>query len=416
MKDSFKETNSIFERYPKTTIFFIVAISIVVLDVLLTNTYNYFKEREREREIEVRREIRILHPVYHHTFKKSSKSIEDCGNEYTYTLFTNSLGFKDRSSREVPLKSTNHRILFIGDSFTEGICLNYDDTFVGIIDATLSKKQIEVLNAGRVSYSPIIYWRKIKYLIQDVGLQFDEVVVFIDLSDVANDAIIYELSDNMNVISDDWDDIPDESPEEVVEDDLSDIIFGLESPQPISIKDLISQNTTVMYHTMKFFYDSLNLNKEEQTEMEERQARMTKDAGPWSWIISSNWKVKWTIDKNAYNEYGNKGVVLNKEYMDRLLKILRGNGIDLTIAVYPWPSQVWYEDLNSIQVNIWKKWSQENNVKFINYFPDFVEKGLDKTEKRQLLEKYYLPGDPHFNNEGNQLIARKFIKTYLNEE
>ena len=39
------------------------------------------------------------------------------------------------------------------------------------------------------------------------------------------------------------------------------------------------------------------------------------------------------------------------------------------IAVYPWSTQLYYKDLESIQVKIWKEFSQENNVEFINLFP-----------------------------------------------
>ena len=62
----------------------------------------------------------------------------------------------------------------------------------------LIKDLYEVLNAGVGSYSPIIYWRKIKYLIEDVGLRFDEVVVYIDISDAQDEASYYELSDDGN--------------------------------------------------------------------------------------------------------------------------------------------------------------------------------------------------------------------------
>ena len=39
------------------------------------------------------------------------------------------------------------RIMFIGDSFTEGIMLDWEDTFVGIISDSLKNKNVEVLNA-----------------------------------------------------------------------------------------------------------------------------------------------------------------------------------------------------------------------------------------------------------------------------
>jgi len=243
------------------------------------------------------------------------------------------------------------------------------------------KKKIEVLNAGRGSYSPIIYWRKIKYLIENVGLQFEQLVVFIDISDAEDETLRY-LSNN-------------------------DVILKTPPTPPIikRLKIFIYDNTTVIYPMLSFL----------NTPFKERPSE--KDGGIWSSLISFNYiSSKWTLDENVYNTFGKEGNLLMKKYMNKLLKLLRNNNIDLTIAVYPYPSQVWYEDLNSSQVNIWEKWSQENNVKFINYFPDFIIKGLNKTEKLKTLEKYYIPGDVHFNKEGNRVIANKFIQTYLYKE
>ena len=44
-----------------------------------------------------------------------------------YKIFTNNLGFKDKSNREIEFKK---KILFIGDSFTEGVGIKYEDTFL----------------------------------------------------------------------------------------------------------------------------------------------------------------------------------------------------------------------------------------------------------------------------------------------
>ena len=56
-------------------------------------------------------------------------------------------------------------------------------------------EKIEFLNAGVASYSPSIYYRKIKYLIEN-GLQFDEVVLFSDTSDVTDEATSYFCIDD----------------------------------------------------------------------------------------------------------------------------------------------------------------------------------------------------------------------------
>ena len=52
-----------------------------------------------------------------------------------------------------------------------------------------------------MGYEPIIYWRKIKYLLEDVKLKFDEVIVYIDISDAYDETQWYDLSDDMKVIS-----------------------------------------------------------------------------------------------------------------------------------------------------------------------------------------------------------------------
>ena len=137
------------------------------------------------------RRYRIKSPVYHHDLARN-KSIDDARwGLGRYPLRTNSLGFKDREVREVPLRSDGHRILFIGDSFTEGVGLAYEKTFVGIVDEALAREGIEVLNAAVSSYSTAIYLSKIRHLIETVGLEFDEVVVFIDISDAQNDGETY---------------------------------------------------------------------------------------------------------------------------------------------------------------------------------------------------------------------------------
>ena len=194
--------NSKFERNPKKTIFFVIVISVSILDVVLTNIFLLYTSIIQS---EPNPTLGVKNEIYHHDFIKNG-SVE---NEYPILenrrikLHTNSLGFKDKSSRRIsllPSKNFKKRIVFIGDSFTEGLMLEYKNTFVGIIDKELNKQSIEVLNAGVSSYSPIIYWRKIKYLIEEVRLKFDELSVFIDISDFCDEKYRYRLSKRGHVI------------------------------------------------------------------------------------------------------------------------------------------------------------------------------------------------------------------------
>jgi len=137
---------------------------------------------------EQQRAVRIANPVYDHGFSAKFEG-QDVWGEIRYPLITNSLGFKDASPRDVPLKSSSRRVLLIGDSFAEGIGMKFEDSFPGMLQEAgqARSEKIEFLNAGVVSYAPTIYYNKIKHWL-DQGLRFDEVIVFSDISDVADEA------------------------------------------------------------------------------------------------------------------------------------------------------------------------------------------------------------------------------------
>jgi hypothetical protein len=402
-----KLKNNIFERNPKKTIilfFLFLLFPVFMLDVTLTKILKYRVTGTN---------CGIAHSVYNHGFKKNTQ----CSQTKAlgrYTLYINSLGLTDKVTRNVPLKSEKYRILFIGDSFTEGWMLNYVDTFVGIIDAALTTKQIDILNAGRILTSPIIYWRKIKYLMENEGLRFDEVVVFLDISDPKDENDFY-LTDDLNValkygnhqgwpMSHTQEETLKAEEEtlkaEKAEEETLKAEKAEEETYPLrAIKHYLYFNTTFTYTVLNYLHDLV----------------VVREGGAWSHLFTEEHMYhRWTFDENVYNTYAKSGVISMKKYMNKLLKLLRKNGIDLTIAVYPWPSQVWHDDIDSIHVNIWEQWSYENNVKFLNIFPYLVEKGLSEDEKLRTLENYYIPGDIHFNKKGNQFIAKRFLEFYSN--
>jgi len=390
--------SSIFERNPKTSILLVIVISTLILDVFLTNAFSlYTKIKNNEPNILTRPPIMgVKHDIYHHTWAKNF-SIETeypLYHDEKIKLYSNSLGFKDESSRTVsivPKEGIEKRIVFIGDSFTQGAMLNYKDTFVGVIDSEL-KESIEVLNAGVGANSPIIYWRKTKHLIEEVGLKFDELVVELDLSDVNDEITLYTLSENDTVVS-----------RETKVDNEYGVGFVAR------LKHLIKNNSTLFYHFINTLHDAINPNAQENYLWDKRRSEM----GDWYLLLSSLDGIgMWTINEKLYTEWGEKGILEMIKYMDKLLRLTQKNNIKLTVGVHPWPNQVWHEDLNSLHVKIWKDWCHSNNVKFINYFPDFISKGLNNKEKKRVLEKYYLRGDVHFNKQGNALIAKRFLEKY----
>ncbi|MFH1798490.1 MAG: hypothetical protein ABH844_04010 [Candidatus Omnitrophota bacterium] len=372
-----------FERNPKKTLIMAVIAGVLLLDIFCANAYKLktgysLPEKAMEEQARIEKIYRIPSAIYHHTLAEN-KSIDDTrwGHKKSYVR-TNSFGFRDRIVRDVPLKTGKYRVLFIGDSFTEGIGLEYKDTFVGIIDEALSKKGIETLNASATSYSPIIYWRKLKYLIEDRGLEFNELVVFLDISDTQDEAEYYFLDEAGNV-----------GAREIKKKKEKDLIARLKR-LPDKIDDIIKDNFLFLYAAIKNSRDLI-----------------FKITGCKKYAVNLP-RGRWTIDEELFNGFGKTGMEKMELYMDKVHTLASSHNIKMTVAVYPWPDQIMSGDLNSIHVTFWRDWCDKNNLEFINYFPYFV-KGDTEKDRARILDEYFIPGDVHWNEKAHKLIANVFL-------
>lgn len=300
----------------------------------------------------------ISHPFFHHSLEKNINEKQD-SQFSTVKICTNKYGFK--VSCENVHNETTHDIIFIGDSFTEGVGLSYEESFVGIIDKTL--KDVKIANLGVSSYSPSIYLSKINYFINK-GFKFKEVVVYIDISDMQDEAINYQLSNDLEV----------------------ETLEFLKIPKTKKIvKKFFPINYKILSYFKNYFFPKMN--------------------------NANNQRYDWTYNLNSdgYGELGVKGSIEKSVLiMDQLYELLLSNNIKMSIGVYPWPGQLKFDSVNSIQVEIWKKFSINRNLKIYNSFPSFhkliQEKGVDK-----VLDSYYTKGDIHFNKKGAQIIAKDYL-------
>jgi lysophospholipase L1-like esterase len=386
MKTIQQDKNSLLLRYPKLLI---CIFAVLYLDVALTAAYNTYDKKPR---------IIIPHPVFKIAYKKNSANQVHLGIGGKYSTITNSLGFKDKTSRHVALKSANHRILFMGDSVTNGWLLNYEDSFVGLIEKRLQTSQIEVLNGALPGDSPILYWRKTKYLIESEGLQFNEVVLFLGVDDYYDERRSY-LTYNLNVRG-----------REIYKENHRPFRNKLKDlpNRSLHLRWQIVNHTTLTHQVLNFLYDLIRGTNQIGGEG-------ARHLAPKNERITSKKERTWALDKHLiYKQHDMDGIISMKKYLNRLLKLLRSNGISLTIAVYPNPSLAYQGDLKPAHVKIWEEWCQENSIKFISFFPDFIKTDISNTEKLQVLKQYYLPGDLHFNKKGHKVIAHRFIESYLN--
>ena len=120
---------------------------------------------------------------------------------------------------------------------------------------------------------------------------------------------------------------------------------------------------------------------------------------------------QWTVNQDIYFEYED-GVKKSIHFMSKLNEICNKHNINLTIAVYPMFTQVYHNDTVSIQEKIWKDFSKKKNINFINYFPVFIKKDRNLNERINVIKKFYIPFDLHWNKLGNKVAADYFIKNY----
>ncbi|MBT8421623.1 MAG: hypothetical protein HKN56_07000 [Gammaproteobacteria bacterium] len=373
MNESHHDKATVFERFPRLTILALAGISFVLLDLMVTFVTQVAGVAPQatpaaDGEPDPNQGYRQRSDIYHHDLLANVASDSANWGQLKYSVYTDSLGFKSDRVKSTPLLSERYRILFIGDSFTEGIGYEYDETFVGRIANALSGEGIDVLNAGVSSYSPIIYWRKIKYLLEDVGLDVDEVIVFLDISDIQDEAIIWRLADDGTVI-----DIVGEQPVEQMQ-------------QKEGLKGLMKRRLMFSYFLLNEVHDLIF---------------------PASDYYVDQDRSLWTIDPKLMQAWGQDGLERAAASMSKLAELLRSRGIPLTVAVYPWPDQVAKNDLESIQASYWRDWAGQHGTGFLNYFPCFVTGDV-----REVLDNYYILRDSHWNAAGHRLVADEFVSTY----
>jgi lysophospholipase L1-like esterase len=130
--------------------------------------------------------LSLVDPYEHHPYRPYAEYTDQAGNRVT----TNALGWKDRAERRQVAHDPRpaRRVVLLGDSFTEGLGLPAEQTAAAFAEAALDRpgRPVEVLNGGRVSYSPLLEHQRLKRFLAR-GYRADVVVVLPDVSDVQDE-------------------------------------------------------------------------------------------------------------------------------------------------------------------------------------------------------------------------------------
>ena len=124
--------------------------------------------------------------VYHHIHPSNYAFLmHDPNGEYGgYHVYYDGSGFRvpDRTTSNSLDENRAQGIVFLGDSFTEGNQVTFEDTFVSLVGSSLG---VPVTNLGVSSYSPIIYRLQALNILN--AHRVDTVIMQIFKNDFAND-------------------------------------------------------------------------------------------------------------------------------------------------------------------------------------------------------------------------------------
>ena len=419
------------QEYKFHFLLIILVTSIILgLDIGLTSLYKYY----RFNNLQKRKSTRVTHPIYHHSFKPMI-SIADNYGFMKYRLITNSLGFKDKIRRNVKKEISKRRILFIGDSFTEGVGLKYEDTFVGMVDAKMNKN-FEILNAARSSYSPYLSFLKIKDLVENQNYNIDEIFVFIDVSDAQDELFRYfkfKVKNNLmpdttryyqnkyhNYINNSLIEHENELEDKSMDSSNKSIDFSI-----YRLKRFLEKKTTVIYPVLNYIYDRYLFgenNKVIKTKYEkikdnyEKINKRSPYQGNYYHVASIPYYRDaeiWSTDSTLYEEWGIHGLNESKKYMDSLKVFCSSQEIKLNIGIYPTANEIWnVMPSQSYHEKYWVDYADQNNIALFNIYDDFRQR-LKGKDKKLFIKENYIVNDVHFSYPGHVKIA-DYINKKLN--
>ena len=356
-------------------IIFITLIFYLISDLFFGN-YIY-KKILRKNYFDIDTGMGEKNPIFHHSLKKNYRTNSAGWGKKRFSFCTDNHGFRNDCNSSSKLKKFD--IGIIGDSFTEGFGMNFDETYVGLIKNNLKHKKIA--NLAVSSYSPSIYYSKINFLLNE-GYEFKEIIVFLDLSDLQDDVVRYELNNTIiqNKLNNDWTPINYSNYEKFLQ--FISRKFKVTNYLIINLNDyLISKN-------------------------------MIQKKIP-NWVLTTP-RSNWTYDYNkkwySNNDLETSLKIITKN-MELLSILLKKNDIELSIAVYPWPSTIIFDNEKNLQIQVWKKFCEDKCKKFYNLMdPFFILK--KNQDPKEIYFKYFIDGDVHFNNKGNKIIADNFLSLY----
>ena len=321
-----------------------------------------------------------------HDLQKNCKAKEKwIRNSKAYDVFTDNNGF--RFSGEIR-DDKNKTAIFLGDSFTYGMGLEYKNTFTGIIENQINDFNIH--NLAVQGYSPSVYLYQTKNFIQK-DKKLKKIIIQLDISDVFEEASIWKKNkeyDHPVLIN------PREKEEK---------------PNFLeNFKDENFKGARLVSRTVNNFFRNLRINKSKNNEKS-----LKPGYSGWGNFVYLDLE---NTDPKLWQPLGFKKAL--KKIENNFISIgnlAKSNNLELYILTYPWPDTLEYGQKSFnweiFSENLCKK---SGCLKLINLFPDFE---IIKNNNKDWLYKIFIDGDLHITDFGHKIMAEKIInEVFINDK
>ena len=300
------------------------------------------------------------------------------GSVSPYKVFTDSKGYRySGKKRKSPKDNT---VIILGDSFAYGWALDYEKSFVGILEDSQDKYFVNNLSVP--SYSPTVYLYQIKK-VQEEKVHPKKIFLALDLTDAMNEAHR-------------WKKKFENQPQ----------LFIKAKKNRSNWQNFRHENfkgTRLLSMTINNFIRKLKHDIKNKREIFVKPPIKSF----WADFIHTDWS---ELDQEKYwQPYGIKdGLKRIEEKIYKISMIAKQMNSEFYIVIYPWADTLEngqrYFNWEDFAYKICKN-SYCNEV--INVFPDFK---YYKAKNENWVKDLYLIGDPHLSEKGHKLVAKKIMK------
>ena len=353
---------------------FIFLISFIICDLLFSNFIYKQKIKLRYDCFEYEYYDYKSTTYYNYYLDKNCTAIEKQRTVMPYKVLTDHNGYRYSGKERFPKKSN---IVFLGDSFTYGYGVKYEDSFPGILENM--DFNYNIYNLGVPGYGMQKYY----YMLSDFlkNNKAEKIFLTMDMTDVGDASSTWTfISNNKFPV-------------------IKSLKINVEIDNWSKFKNSNFKGTKLITFHLRNFLRYLKIkHKSNESTLDDAALYTTIANFTYSDINSHT-----TFTQKSFS----KGLEIIDIYFNKITELANENNSEVYLVIFPWPENLIYGQ----KIFNWENFSRNlclknNCTKVINLFSDFENIKKNKINWKNTI---YIKDDVHFKKFGNQLVANKII-------